>query len=329
MTAATDTSLRHCRVTALIPAFNAAQFIGAALESIFEQNRPPHEIIVVDDCSTDNTAEIVRGFTDRRLNLLTTAKNSGSAIARNLGIQAASGDFIAFLDADDLWLPHHCSTVAGLLEQHTEAALAFSRTSAFGDTHWTWPLYVEPHLPVDCFWQCLRRTIVPQMNVIARRTALLEVGGYRPELRQTQDFDLFLRLAYRHKFVCTDQVTTQYRRHAGSITARNPFKALGGEYISRHLFWQENHASMDEQTRERFEQVLSEIWLGHVREAWDKCDVQALSFHLSQHDLVAGSQPLYASWKKRKRLVGLKKAWESLPTALRSLVYTAVRPLVS
>jgi glycosyltransferase involved in cell wall biosynthesis len=320
--------LNRLTVSAVIPAYNAASFIGEALGSVFEQTRVPDEIIVVDDCSTDNTVQIVRSFADKRVKLLSTPKNSGSAIARNLAIQAATGDLIALLDADDIWLPDHCATVARLLEQCSEAALAFSLTEAFGDNRWNWPLYIDPNQPVWCFWECLRRTIVPQMNIVARRAALLDIGGYRPELRQTQDFDLCLRLSFKYRFICSDQVTTRYRRHTGSITARNPFKALGGEYISRYLFWKENHASMDAATRERFEEALCDVWIEHVREAWDRSDLPALSFHLSQHEFVTGSATLYNAWLKRRRLFRLKQAWASCPAALRNLIYTAARPIL-
>jgi glycosyltransferase involved in cell wall biosynthesis len=317
-------------ISAVIPAYNAAQFLRGALVSLFQQTRLPDEVIVVDDCSTDNTAQIVREFqhAGKRITLLSTPKNSGSAIARNLGIQYASGDLIALLDADDLWLPDHLATVAGLLEQFEEPALAFSLTEAFGDNDWSWPLYITAHQPVWCFWECLRRTIVPQMNIVARRSALLAVGGYRPDLRQTQDFDLCLRLSYKYKFICTDRVTTRYRRHPGSITAMNPFKALGGEYISRHLFWKENQVSMDRKTRERLQQEMRDIWLANVRESWDFGDLPALSFHLSQHNLVTGSDHLYKSWTKRRRLYRLKNVWASFPAPLRGLIQTAMRPIV-
>jgi glycosyltransferase involved in cell wall biosynthesis len=317
-------------VSAIIPAYNAGQYLREALESVFQQTRVPDEVIVVDDCSTDNTVQVVRDFEapGKRIRLLSTPKNSGSAIARNLGIREASGELIALLDADDLWLPEHVATVAGLLEGCEEAALAFSLTEAFGDKEWTWPLYITAHEPVWCFWECLRRTIVPQMNIVARRAALLSIGGYRPDLRQTQDFDLCLRLSYKYKFICTDKVTTRYRRHPESITARNPFKALGGEYISRHLFWKENHAAMDADTRQRLEREVRDVWAANVRETWDLGDLPALSFHLSQHDFVAGSDDLYKSWTKRRRLFRLKSAWASCPAPLRGLIQLAVKPIV-
>ena len=324
------TTTTHSTISAVIPAYNAAEFLRDALVSVFEQTRLPHEVIVIDDCSTDNTVQVVRDFPDpeKRIKLLSTPKNSGSAIARNLAMEQASGDLIALLDADDLWLPQHLATVAGLLDRFHEPALAFSLTEAFGDNEWIWPLHIKAQEPIWCFWECLRRTIVPQMNIVARRSALLAIGGYRPDLRQTQDFDICLRLAYKYKFICTDEVTTRYRRHADSITARNPFKALGGEYIARHLFWKENHVSMDRDTRERLEREMRDIWTANVRETWDRGDLPALSFHLSQHDFVAGSEHLYKSWTKRRKLFPLKAVWASFPAPLRGLIQSAVRPIV-
>lgn len=331
MSISESTSTRSGRqtVSAVIPAYNGGPFIREALCSVFEQTRVPDEIIVVNDCSTDNTVEIVRSFADKRLRLVSTAKNSGSAVARNIGIHEASGDLIAFLDADDIWLPQHCATVAPLLEQHAAAALAFSRTEAFGDDSWTWRPYIHADEPVWCFWNCLQFTIVPQMNVVARRTTLLEIGGYRPELRQAQDFDLCLRLAFKHRFICSHQVTTRYRRHPGSITASNPFRALSSEYTARYLFWKENHASMEPADCQRLEETLRDIWLEHVRSAWHLNDFDALCFHLKQHELVPGSAALYRAWMKKRRFFSLKKAWASCPAPVRAALNTALRPLFS
>lgn len=87
----------------IIPAFNCEKYIGAALRSALGQTYNNIEIIVIDDCSTDKTRDIIRSFDDGRIRLLDVEKNSGAAASRNLGLDSAAGEFIAFLDADDIW----------------------------------------------------------------------------------------------------------------------------------------------------------------------------------------------------------------------------------
>jgi glycosyltransferase involved in cell wall biosynthesis len=110
-------------ITALVPCFNAERYLDEAIASIRAQTRPVDQIIVVDDCSTDASRIVAKRH---GVVLVQTPVNSGHATARNLGIAAADGDVIAWLDADDYWAPNHVETVVGLLERFPQAAVAFS-----------------------------------------------------------------------------------------------------------------------------------------------------------------------------------------------------------
>lgn len=108
-------------VSAVIPAYKAAAFVSKAVDSILAQDHAPIEIIVVDDCSPDDIAGALAEYTSTgRVRLIRQERNQGVAAARNAGIRAAKGEFIAFLDADDLWLPHHLSRALAALDRHPE-----------------------------------------------------------------------------------------------------------------------------------------------------------------------------------------------------------------
>lgn len=92
-------------VSIVMPAFNSAEYIGESINSVLAQTYQNWELWVIDDCSSDDTANIVKGFTDKRINYLKQLTNSGVAATRNLGIKMSKGRFLAFLDSDDLWLP--------------------------------------------------------------------------------------------------------------------------------------------------------------------------------------------------------------------------------
>jgi glycosyltransferase involved in cell wall biosynthesis len=302
-------------VSVVIPAYNAGRFLCEAVESALAQTRPPGEILVVDDQSSDDTVAVARNLPVR---LLQTPVNSGSAVARNLGIQAAKGSFIALLDADDLWLPHHLETVLPLVEEHPAVALGYGHPELFGEYAWNWPYDLPEHQPVYCFWQCVGRCIVPQMAVILRKDMFLSVGGYRAKFRQAQDFDLFLRLAYRHPFICTHRTTVRYRRHEGSVTINNFDKGLGFEYISRQKFLAEVNETAE--FIERFCRLGLERWRTNILRAWEEADAESLRFHLSRAHLVPGADRYAAMWRRKIHLLPLKRLWMRAPPELRSSV---------
>ncbi len=116
------------KVSVIIPTYNCAHYLADALESVFQQTFSDYEVIVVDDGSPDNTKEVVERFITRypsRLKYIYQPHQERS-VARNNGIQAASGEYIAFLDADDQWLPHKLSIQVPILDEHPEIGLVHS-----------------------------------------------------------------------------------------------------------------------------------------------------------------------------------------------------------
>jgi hypothetical protein len=113
--------LRPGRVSVMMPAFNAERYIGRAIGSLISQTIADWELIVVDDGSTDSTSAMVRGLGDPRITLI-RQDNRGEAASRNVALEAATGEYLAFLDADDVFLPHHLECTSGYLRDHPEHA---------------------------------------------------------------------------------------------------------------------------------------------------------------------------------------------------------------
>lgn len=120
-------------ITVIVPTYNSARFIGEALDSILAQTLPPKQIIIVDDGSTDNTAQVVGRYKDRRIQYIREA-HSGVASARNTGLDAARGEYITFLDADDRWRPIFVETMHAYLSEDPAAASVFSDFVRFEDS---------------------------------------------------------------------------------------------------------------------------------------------------------------------------------------------------
>ena len=151
-------------ISVVIPCYNAEAFIGEALASVAAQVRRPLEVLVVDDASTDGSAAVVRSF--ERVRLIEQPTKSGHVHARNRALAEARGDVVAFLDADDVWLPHHLETVVAMLEAHPEAAVAFAAVEHFGSRSGLWLVDLPEGDPFDAFHACLEATCVPQMSAV-------------------------------------------------------------------------------------------------------------------------------------------------------------------
>lgn len=274
-------------ISAIIPCYNAEPFLAEAIESVLKQTRPVGEIIVVDDGSTDRSAEIARSYGAR---VISIGRNSGSAAARNAGIDAACGDLIAWLDADDYWNCNHCEVVCGLLEHHQDAATAYSAVRLFGSR--TGVLYMSPqdHEPFDGFWTCFLGNLWPPLNsAVTRRSAVIDVGGFNPQIRFASDFDFFLRMAQHYQFVTTPEITSNYRWHPAQVSSK-PDKQRRSIYEARHSILQKTREQRSEQLDLRMEKEIRAIWERDIRNAWR--DPEELRALVALSPLIPGRTPL-------------------------------------
>lgn len=215
------------RVSAVITTYNSEAFIAEAITSVLRQSLPVEEILVVDDGSTDRTREIVAGFDDERIRYL-SQENSGVAVARNLGIRQATGDFIAFLDADDIWLEEKTRLQSDFLAAHTEVALVSGLAMWWNVAKGT----IQPRRQDPANIKRLRRELLV-WNVIgnvsmcmARRSALLEAGLFDVNLRICEDFDMWNRIAEHGEVAALADPVIIYRWHPQNISAKNRWKML-------------------------------------------------------------------------------------------------------
>jgi glycosyltransferase involved in cell wall biosynthesis len=183
-------------VSAVMAARNVADVVGPAIESVLTQTLDALELIVVDDGSTDRTADVVRGFADERLTLLTTT-GVGRGAARNLALAHARGEFIAVTDADDISLPHRFATQLAALTARPELAILGAQVVEFGSWGGPVPGYLSP-IGVDAVAARLAegQTPIQHQACLMRRDVVLEVGGYAEECLRCQDLELMLRLAH-------------------------------------------------------------------------------------------------------------------------------------
>ncbi len=202
------------RISIVIPAYNDERTLRETLESALNQTCPAHEVLVVDDGSKDRTEEIARSFGDRIRYI--KQNNQGIAGARNTAVREATGDWIAFLDHDDLVLPTKIEKQLALIDANPDLVVVYSGFTYIFEDGTT--QYV-PAFPARDLWPALRyRTPILPSTSIIRRSALLEVGGFVP-LYCVDDWNLWFRLVRRYSasaFQDYPEGLTLYRRWEGN-----------------------------------------------------------------------------------------------------------------
>jgi glycosyltransferase involved in cell wall biosynthesis len=203
-------------VSVVIPAFNRAELLGEAITSVAAQTpHRPAEVIVVDDCSTDGTGAVAEALGAR---VIRHPHNRGAAAARNTGFDAATQPWVAPLDSDDVWLPHHLATLWRARQGHVlvaGAALACAQNGTPGaDRYHGVPGRSARRLdsPRAIVWP---ENFLAASGVLVSTDAVRAVGGYDTSLRYAEDFDLWIRLLERGPGLALPTVVYRWRTHPG------------------------------------------------------------------------------------------------------------------
>ena len=206
-------------VSIIMPSYNTAKFISETIESVLEQTYTNWELIIVDDCSTDNTDEVVKSFlSDNRIKYIKNEKNSGAAVSRNRALREAKGKWIAFLDSDDLWLP-----------VKLEKQIAFMKEN---DYHFSYTNYVE-----------INEASIPNGRFITGPKRITKRGMYNycwmgcltvmydaetvgliqiADIKKNNDYAMWLKICKKSECYLLDEVLAMYRRgRTGSISSHS------------------------------------------------------------------------------------------------------------
>jgi glycosyltransferase involved in cell wall biosynthesis len=251
------------KVSVIMPFHNAAMYLEEAITSVRTQTFSDWELILVDDASTDSGPRLAAAATraDDRILLLATGRAApeGPAAARNVGLRAARGEFIAFLDADDLFEPHKLLREITLLSEHPMAAMVYGPTrwwypgAEYRD--WTEEMSREAnrlHQPPDLLCRVLimqtGRQVPCTCAVMIRRTVLDIVGGFDEGFRLYEDQTLWAKLFLRFPVFVSDSCVARYRQHSHSASAEAEREGLYqrfGPHRARQEFlrWVERHVA--------------------------------------------------------------------------------------
>lgn len=210
------------QVSVVIPAYNAAPYIGGALDSVFAQTFRDFEVLVVDDGSTDGTAELVSGYrSDVRL---IRQPNKGVAAARNEGIEASRAHYVAFLDADDTWLPEKLARQLDQLARDPRTRASYSAHTVVAEDMRPLEVCRSPRTGRPLLEDLILggNVIGSVCSVVCERSLFADVGGFDPALSQCADWDMWIRLATRTEFLYLDEPLVTYRQHGSNMSRNAP-----------------------------------------------------------------------------------------------------------
>lgn len=233
-------------ISVIIPCYKMGSYVAQALKTVGEQEYTHWEVLVVDDCGPeDGTRAAVQAFASQfpshRVEYLRHEINQGVSAARNTAIAAARGDWLAFLDPDDLWLPKHLESARRVIAAHPDLSLVTAACEVFHESEpnrkpavWRPPGWKLRHFPSSL---AIANFIQPCATLTSRE-AVLSLGGFdtAPELQHIEDWDLWLRLAKAGKqFYFQDHVTSRYRRHPSQATQNTAaINKVHDAFIARH-----------------------------------------------------------------------------------------------
>jgi glycosyltransferase involved in cell wall biosynthesis len=198
-------------ISVVVPVYNGELTIEKTVRSVLSQTFPDFELIVINDGSVDSTLDILTNIQDPRIKVF-SYPNAGLSASRNRGIEHACGEFISFIDADDLWTPDKLEAQLNALQEYPEVTVAYSWTDFIDEggnslgygIHRTVNGYVFPNLLTFYF-------IGSGSNALIRKQVFDEVGGFDESLTSAEDLDMFLRLAARFQFMAVPRPQILYR----------------------------------------------------------------------------------------------------------------------
>lgn len=286
-------------VSVVIPTYNNADYIVETLHSIFSQTYEDYEVILVDDGSTDSTRDVIELFHGKiRYHY---QENQGLAVARNVGLEMATGEYVTFLDGDDIWHSDNLGIKVGILRKHPDIGGVFSDFSVFnqaGTIHHRGSKVVFPffrrtgkdfpdifpfmekigdspdhktkfyfgHIFSQLFWG---NFILPS-SMLFRKECAIKTGSFLPHMRTQQDYEYWLRFSKLYPLAYVDEVFVRYRRHPNQLTNHSNINKIFEtviEIISRHESEFSGVSGRQQFNRRKSELLLdlAKVYLGQHR----------------------------------------------------------------
>ena len=214
-------------VSIIMPSYNTAKYIKNSIQSVINQTYTNWELIIVDDCSTDNTDEVVNGIIDDRIHYIKNEKNSGAAVSRNRALREAKGKWIAFLDSDDLWMPQKLNEQIRFMKDnnyhfsYTNYEEIDEQSNRLGCTVTGPKKITKAGMYNYCWPGCL--TVMYDAEYIG----LIQIA----DIKKNNDYAMWLKVCKKSNCYLLDKTLAQYRKRSGSISNHSYVKLIKYHYL--------------------------------------------------------------------------------------------------
>ena len=213
-------------VSIVMPSYNTGRFIAESIQSVINQTYQNWELLIVDDCSTDNTDEVVAGFSDVRIKYFKNEKNSGAAVSRNKALREAQGRWIAFLDSDDLWMPEKLDKQIAFMENGGYSFSCTARETIDEESKPLGEITCSPHHvgKIGMYLYCWPGCLGTMYD--ASKVGLIQIA----DLKKNNDYAMWLKVIKKVDFYAFDEILAKYRVRKKSISHDNFKKLLKSHY---------------------------------------------------------------------------------------------------
>ncbi|MEH2161727.1 MAG: glycosyltransferase [Nostoc sp.] len=214
-----ESSSKSPKISVIIPAYNSEKTIGYTIQSVLNQTFRNLELIIINDGSQDSTLKLITQIPDSRIQVF-SFPNAGGNVSRNRGLQRAVGEFVSFLDADDLWTRDKLQSQLKALQENITAKVAYSWTD-YIDKNGEFILSGKRvNIKGNIYENLLLNNFLENgSNPLICRKALITLGGFDESLNAAQDWDMWLRLASKFDFICVPSVQILYRMSGNSVSS--------------------------------------------------------------------------------------------------------------
>lgn len=224
------------RISVVTPTYNRPELLINSVNSVLSQTYSDFELIVIDDCSSDNTPGVLKGFRDERLKVIRNSSNKGIAAVRNIGVTSSQGKYIAFLDDDDEWLPDKLEKQIRIMENSPESlGCVYSGCLTTGPDGSEIVSTSIPRYRNKVLNELLLENFITTSTTLVKKSSIEKAGLFDEDIPYGEDYDMWIRIAEDFEFDFAPEPLTKYRIHPNSIT-RNYAKVINGieKILSKH-----------------------------------------------------------------------------------------------